>query len=172
MNNLGVLPTTIVGNNLGVFTLATSIDPDKASRVSSAVDQIDRPSSCSRILLERDEQTGLQRAIGVEYERERKIVSIVASKEVVISAGAYKTPKILELSGIVGEDLQDHLLVPSSFEMKKGYVTGDHLSDPEYAANELAIYKKKRQGQYTSVHCASHACLRVNYSPALQGRTS
>ncbi|KAG8921645.1 hypothetical protein FRC02_012447 [Tulasnella sp. 418] len=152
MNNLGVLPTTIcIENNLGVFTLATSIDPDKATRVSSAVNQTDRPSSCSRILLE---QTGLQRVIGVEYEREGKIVSIGASKKVVISAGAYKTPKILELSGIgdqqrlaklgiqpnvhppgVGENLQDHLLVPSSFGMKKGYVTGDHLSDPEYAAN-------------------------------------
>ncbi|KAG8945692.1 hypothetical protein FRC03_001668 [Tulasnella sp. 419] len=169
MNNLGV-PTnhdSCSGNNLGVFTLATSIDPDKGTRVSSAVAYFEPNSHrinlidqahVQKILLERDERTGLQKAIGVEYERDGKIVSIGASKEVVISAGAYETPKILELSGIgdqqrleklgirpkvhlpgVGENLQDHLLVPSSFEMKKGYVTGDYLSDPEYAANELAL---------------------------------
>lgn len=68
------------------------------------------------------------RAIGVEFERGRKVETVRARREVVLSAGPIGTPQLLKLSGIgpaaelrargvevvadragVGENLQDHL---------------------------------------------------------------
>jgi len=67
------------------------------------------------------------RAIGVEYRRRGRVQQAFADNEVVVSAGAYRTPHLLQLSGIgpgallqqhgiavvhdlpgVGENLQDH----------------------------------------------------------------
>ena len=69
------------------------------------------------------------RAVGVEYSSRRETTTIRADREVILSAGAYESPKLLMLSGIgpadvltgfdlpvvadlpVGEGLQDHLFV-------------------------------------------------------------
>jgi choline dehydrogenase len=75
------------------------------------------------------------RCTGVEVVREGAVEELRASHEVVLSAGAFETPRILTLSGIagagelarlgieprvhapgVGRNLQDHLLVPVIFE--------------------------------------------------------
>ncbi len=85
----------------------------------------------SRIVIEKG------RAIGVEVLVEGKPQLIRASREVVLSAGAFDSPKLLMLSGIgaaeelkrqgiavtadlpgVGQNLQDHLLMPSVFRSK------------------------------------------------------
>ncbi len=79
-------------------------------------------SQASRILFEG------KRAIGVEYLRKGKTERIYANKEVILSAGAYNSPKLLMLSGIgdkqalaevgltqshnlpgVGQNLQEHV---------------------------------------------------------------
>ncbi|MBT8054464.1 MAG: choline dehydrogenase [Xanthomonadales bacterium] len=52
----------------------------------------------SRILLEGNKATG------VEYRQKGEIRRIYADKEVIVSAGAYNSPKLLMLSGIGGED--------------------------------------------------------------------
>ncbi|PZV11417.1 MAG: choline dehydrogenase [Leptolyngbya sp.] len=70
------------------------------------------------------------RAVGVEYLQEGKLHQVRVSQEVILSAGAFDSPKLLLLSGIgnadylqamgisvvadlpgVGQNLQDHLLV-------------------------------------------------------------
>ncbi|KAG8861966.1 hypothetical protein FRB96_002409 [Tulasnella sp. 330] len=110
---------------------------------------------------------------GVQFEQMGKALTISATREVILCAGAYETPKILELSGIgdrihltyigvetvidlpgVGENLQDHLLVPTSAELKPGIVSGDCLQDPEFAKKEMQIYKETGGGQYSSIHSA------------------
>ncbi|KIO26242.1 GMC oxidoreductase, partial [Tulasnella calospora MUT 4182] len=189
LNNLGV-PTnsdSCNGNNVGVFTLATSIDPSTSKRNSSEaayytwqsekIQLIDRALVHKVILGSSSEGNSpfqnTSVAVGVQYERNGRVEVLRASKEVVICAGAYETPKILELSGVgdpkrlqrlgvkplihlpgVGENLQDHLLVPLSFELKPGIVTGDMLLDPDFAAKELELYKETGKGQYASIHSA------------------
>ncbi|GCA51063.1 alcohol dehydrogenase [Sinorhizobium sp. KGO-5] len=80
----------------------------------------------TRILFEGD------RAVGVEYQRNGEMQTIRAEKEVILSAGAVQTPKLLMLSGVgpedelkrhgiavrhrlegIGQNLQDHLEFPA-----------------------------------------------------------
>lgn len=80
----------------------------------------------TRLLFEGD------RAVGVEYRRNGRIEQARAAEEVILSAGAVQTPKLLMLSGIgpeaelrrhgiavqhrldgVGQNLQDHLEFPA-----------------------------------------------------------
>ncbi|MBI4780805.1 MAG: GMC family oxidoreductase N-terminal domain-containing protein [Oscillatoriophycideae cyanobacterium NC_groundwater_1537_Pr4_S-0.65um_50_18] len=75
------------------------------------------------------------RTVGVEYLYEGKLHQVQASQEVVLSAGAFDSPKLLLLSGIgnasylrdmgipvvadlpgVGQNLQDHILVSIVYE--------------------------------------------------------
>lgn len=89
--------------------------------------------------------SGSVQATGVEMLIEGKAETIQA-KEVILAAGVYNTPKLLELSGIggrstlekndievvvdlpgVGENVQDHLMTGLSYEVVDGVVTGDPL---------------------------------------------
>jgi choline dehydrogenase len=75
------------------------------------------------------------RAVGVEYLQEGTLHQVRVNQEVILSAGAFDSPKLLLLSGIgdadylqelgisvvvdlpgVGQNLQDHLLVPLVYE--------------------------------------------------------
>lgn len=74
------------------------------------------------------------RAIGVQIERDRELLTIAAGREVLLCAGTYHSPQLLMLSGIgpadalgalnisvhqdleVGRGLQDHLAVPLVFQ--------------------------------------------------------
>jgi choline dehydrogenase len=86
-------------------------------------------------------------ATGVQFEKDGQILDVQAAREVIVSTGAIKSPQLLMLSGIgpsqhleeigiapihhlpgVGQNLQDHLSVPSVYECTKP-VTFD------YAAN-------------------------------------
>jgi choline dehydrogenase len=73
-----------------------------------------------------------KKAVGVEYERDGRLERAVATREVVLSMGAFNTPRTLVLSGIgdaaelkrlgvplvehlpgVGRNFQDHTMVSS-----------------------------------------------------------
>ncbi|MGA0543081.1 GMC family oxidoreductase [Neotabrizicola sp. VNH66] len=88
----------------------------------------------TRILFEGD------RAVGVEYARGGRLEQVRAAEEVILSAGAVQTPKLLMLSGVgpeaelarhgiavkhrlegVGQNLQDHLEFPAV-----RFCTGQH----------------------------------------------
>lgn len=90
-------------------------------------------TNASRILL--SNQTGTPSAYGVEFVTQNgSTFQVNASREVILSAGAFNTPQLLMLSGIgprwhlnqfdipvqadlagVGENLFDHLMVPMDF---------------------------------------------------------
>ncbi|KAG9047354.1 hypothetical protein FS837_002515, partial [Tulasnella sp. UAMH 9824] len=109
-------------------------------------------------------------ATGVTFKVGSNTYTAKVKKEVVVSAGSLKTPQLLELSGIgnktllkkygitplvdlpgVGENLQDHVFVPSSFALKPGYTTFDILAnDPVFAAAQNATYYKNGTGIFAS----------------------
>jgi choline dehydrogenase len=75
------------------------------------------------------------RAVGVEYLHEGMLHQVRVNREVILSAGAFDSPKLLMLSGVgdaaqlealgisvvvnlpgVGQNLQDHLLIPIAYQ--------------------------------------------------------
>ena len=96
---------------------------------------------CLRVLLDNN------RAVGVEYSERGQVKKALAGAEVIVTAGAYGTPKLLMLSGIgpaerlhehdivvnhdipgVGENLMDHHEVPvvAACDGHYGYYGEDH----------------------------------------------
>jgi choline dehydrogenase len=86
------------------------------------------------------------RATGVRYQHLGKERHVLASREIVLAAGAVHSPQLLELSGIgdgarlaalgiplvrhlpgVGENLQDHLQARVMFKVRKPITTNDDL---------------------------------------------
>ena len=109
-----------------------------------------------------------KRASGVELEHQGQRQTITARREVILSAGAYHSPKLLMLSGIgaadhlqtlgipvlhdcpaVGADLQDHYILPMSWQLKPGVFSFNReLAGGRLIWNVLR-YLAKRQGAMT-----------------------
>lgn len=86
------------------------------------------------------------RAIGVQYEQNGRIVEAYARHEVIVSAGAFQSPQLLQCSGVgpadllrdigvqpvvdlpgVGQNLHDHLQVRVMYRCTKPITTNDSL---------------------------------------------
>ena len=108
---------------------------------------IKKGSIVTKVLL----NTTTKRVIGIEYYSDKKFFRVAASKEVILSAGAINTPKILMLSGIgpkdhliskgiapivdlkVGNNLQDHVAAGGiTFTASTSSLTSDALSLKNY----------------------------------------
>ncbi|KAJ3538477.1 hypothetical protein NM688_g6515 [Phlebia brevispora] len=114
----------------------------------------------SRIIFSEDKDGEDVVATGVEFIYEGQKYVVRVSKEVVVSAGTMMSPVVLERSGIgrkdvlenigvlvrvdlpgVGENLQDHVHMPVSFELKpeEGATSWDKLKDAAFAQEQAAL---------------------------------
>ncbi|KAF3275528.1 hypothetical protein TWF970_006700 [Orbilia oligospora] len=129
-------------------------------------------------------------ATGIQFIKDGTTTTLTATKEVIVSAGAYGSPQILELSGIgkpsllnqhgipvvvnnpnVGENLQDHVYVPLGFEVNPGIFTLDSFRDQPVFDAAFQEYLVNQTGPI-SVSGASSALLSLrqiagnNYNPS------
>ena len=96
---------------------------------------------------------------------QKKNITVRAKKEIIITAGAIGTPKILELSGIgnpdlllsqnitvihplsgVGENLQDHLQIPLTYKIDNAIQINEKFKIIQNIKN--ALFKNKKQEQH------------------------
>lgn len=118
----------------------------------------------------------------VQYHHGGEIKTVTATKEIILAAGAFQSPKILELSGIgnseilkdhgieliknlsgVGENLQDHLVCGISYKAVDSIDTLDALArqEPEAVGQAMQEYATDRSGPLASTGIDAYAYLPV-----------
>ncbi|TFK68099.1 alcohol oxidase [Pluteus cervinus] len=113
-------------------------------------------------------------ATGVNFVVSGTTYTVSAKKEVIISAGTIRSPALLENSGIgaksrlvslginsivdlpsVGENLQDHIFVPSQHQLADGIVTFDQLrNDPTFMDQQQQQYDTNHTGWFSTTDSA------------------
>lgn len=176
------------GNSLGAYSNAATVDPESKTRsyAGSAFGipaqqkpnvQIITEAQVQKILFSKTD-SGAVRATGLQVVVDGKTQEFTAGKEVILAAGVFNTPKLLEISGVgnkevlqqhdipviidlpgVGENLQDHLMTGISYEVVEGVVTGDPLlrQEPEALATAQKLYFEHKAGPFTMGGIQSHA---------------
>ncbi|KAG7448430.1 alcohol oxidase [Guyanagaster necrorhizus] len=162
------------GEPSGTHIALNTVDPEKHTRTYSATaylqPNLSRPNllvltkAYAHRLITKTEAT-LLTATGVEFScREETALQFAhANKEVILCAGALKSPQILELSGIgrpevlsnigipvklplhgVGENVQDHICAGMVSQLKDDVPdeTFDLLRDPEQAKEHAELFTK------------------------------
>ncbi|KAF5371665.1 hypothetical protein D9758_003546 [Tetrapyrgos nigripes] len=146
------------GKIIGSFFCAGSVDPTTGTRSYAAsgylAPNLHRQNLfvlieayATKINFEKD-SSGLQLATSVEFIKDEERLIVGVTKEVILSAGTFQTPQILENSAIgnarileplgiqpivdlpgVGENLQDHTHVPAVVEIDPSSETLEMLDD-------------------------------------------
>ncbi|KAI8957748.1 putative GMC oxidoreductase [Daldinia sp. FL1419] len=106
------------------------------------------------------------RATGIAFVgKDDRKQQVFATREVILAAGAVKSPQLLELSGIgnkdvlgkhgieclldnpnVGENFQDHGYVPFSWEVADPITSGDQMRNPNVVEAAMTAYQENRTG--------------------------
>ncbi|KAI1794584.1 alcohol oxidase, partial [Ganoderma leucocontextum] len=169
-------------NTVGSHTIFASVDPQTATRSHSAGSYYEPFKSrtnlkvltnafVTRILFRNGagSEHQLLDAEGVEFTREGNKYVVSAEREVILCAGAYQSPQILELSGIgnkeilneyniktlvnvpgVGENLQDHPYIYTIYEIEDSVETFDLAQDPAWLAEQRKLYDEEKKGHLSS----------------------
>ncbi|KAF7629682.1 putative glucose-methanol-choline oxidoreductase [Aspergillus flavus] len=120
------------------------------------------------------------RAIGVQYNLDGVSKTVQAKSEVILAAGAFQSPKILQLSGVgraelleqhgidivmdlpgVGQNLQDHMILYTAFQAKPELETKDSLvrQEPEAISQAMQEYAATQSGPLASLGVHTYAYL-------------
>ncbi|KAI0973514.1 oxidoreductase [Xylaria arbuscula] len=175
--------------SVGAFSNLTSIDPVTRERCHAAKAYY-RPiqdrqnlhvilgAHVDKIIF--DDKQSQPKAVGLQYRHEGETRVVRARKEIVISAGALQSPKLLELSGIgnadilkknkigvvkdlpgVGENLQDHLICDLTFPAVDEIETLDALArqEPEALQKAMIDFAQNHDGVLTSGGILTYAYL-------------
>jgi choline dehydrogenase len=159
------------GQGWGGFLTPNSINPDDGTRSYSKSAYLDPASDRSNLIVLTQSQVtqvtfdtsgSVPRATGVNFAQTSSGTTyhIEAKSEVILSAGVFGTPQLLQLSGVgpkallesfginvlvdlpgVGEHFQDHVLVPITWSAPNDTATGDLLvQNSTFAAEQLALF--------------------------------
>ncbi|KAF2112978.1 hypothetical protein BDV96DRAFT_579518 [Lophiotrema nucula] len=201
LNKLGLATNKshFSGNNLGAFTTLTSVDPESRTRASSATAyylpnasrknlHVLTDAIVEKIDLESRDEKWL--ATGVSFLCGTERFTARCTYEVILCAGSVQSPQLLEMSGIgnteilkaagvlvkvgnqnVGENLQEHMMTATIYELDPTLVGPDELRvDPVLAEAAEKAYNTSQSGIYAMLPCAlSYASLpQVVSEPSLQ----
>jgi choline dehydrogenase len=121
-----------------------------------------------------------QRATGVQFYQGNQLQTVKARREVIVSAGAFGSPQVLQLSGIgsanelkahgiavthelpgVGKNLQDHIDYVQSWKVPSDTATfGASLSGGAKLLGAMREWSKERTGMITSTIASGGAFFR------------
>ncbi|KAI1451435.1 putative GMC oxidoreductase [Annulohypoxylon moriforme] len=112
-----------------------------------------------------DGSNKLQASGVVFVTKDGQMRQAISKREVILAAGAVKSPQLLELSGIgnkdvlekygidclmnnpnIGENLQDHGFVPFSWEVADPMTSGDQMRNPSVIEAAMGLYQQARAG--------------------------
>ena len=175
----------LCGEGIGGFSNPCSIDPSTKERSHAGNAYYDSVAGrtnlhlgtgchVKKILLEHEGQNHSAR--GVQFIQSGVCQSVLAKTEVILSAGTFQSPQILELSGIgnaallrqygieviidnpgVGENLQDHPLTSISYEVREGVMTGELMRNLEFVREVTHMYNDHKLGPLCSGGLGSYA---------------
>ncbi|KAI4606845.1 hypothetical protein J4E80_009924 [Alternaria sp. BMP 0032] len=167
MNSLGLATNreSLNGNPIGVSTQPSNVSPNYTRSYAPEYLKLAKDN----LVLKLDTRVAKinfkgKTAVGVTLEDG---TTITARKEVIISAGSFQTPGLLEHSGVgnstllkklgipvvkhlpsVGENLQDHIRIQISYQLKPENPSFDVLKNATRAAAELALYNADEVSLY------------------------
>jgi choline dehydrogenase-like flavoprotein len=200
--NLPLTADPALGKGTGGYSAPGTVDPATKTRSSSASAfytpaekkpnlHVVTGAQVQKILFE---QAGLNlTTTGVSFRILQYSSENVAKakKEVILAAGTFQSPKLLELSGIgsaellrkhgipvlvhnphVGEHLRDHLLTGICFEVKDGLATADGLlrQEPDAMQTAMQLYAEHKTGPLAAAGWSSHAFVPVLDIPSESDR--
>lgn len=160
MNSLGLATNreSLNGNPIGVSTQPGNVNPDYTRSYSPEYLKLAKDNLVVKVDTRVAKINFIKTATATGVTLEDGTV-INARKEVILSAGSFQTPGLLELSGIgnakllkqlgipvvqdlptVGENFQDHIRIQTSYQLKPEFPSFDVLKNTTIAAAELALY--------------------------------
>ncbi|HEX7759925.1 MAG TPA: choline dehydrogenase [Caulobacteraceae bacterium] len=126
-----------------------------------------------------------KKAVGIEYLQHGETKIAKAKKEVILAGGAINSPQLLQLSGVgpgallaqhgiavvsdlpgVGENLQDHYVMTTTFRLKAGTVSVNELTKGARFVGETLKYLFQRKGllSLSAAHIAAFCKSRPDLS--------
>jgi choline dehydrogenase-like flavoprotein len=160
------------GDLLGVFYSPSSINPTHYTRSYSASEYLPLAGSNLKVMTQtRVAKVNLEKS-GMSYKATGVTLQdgtvFKAKKEVILSCGSFQSPGMLEASGIgradvlsaanitklielpgVGENLQDHIRIQSSYQLKDNYTSFDILRyNQTFAAQQLQLWRDDQFSMY------------------------
>lgn len=172
MQSLGLSQTEsyLDGELIGYMRHTSNIQPSNYTRSYSTAYLVDAPVNLHVLLETEVAKVNIDNSTSATGVTLKDGTIINASKEVILSAGTIQSAQLLELSGVgqkavleaagvkqkvelpgVGENLQDHVRIVNTYQLRDNYTTPDILRlNATYAAEQLALWRQNKTGLYDS----------------------